>query len=219
MGIQRAGGDGVRQQPLLVAPTGCLSLAPRASARCYEHRSPREYRRCRVGRSGAGGWAEAARDPLAVRVLERDELARDDPGGLVDVLGRCRRVHVHALAPQLTQPLQPAPTLGTDHPDRGERLEIEARVGGVTTPANLGQLRSERDQFHDLVVELIHAPFDGLDAVELDRVLRVIRSPERVKVEVLTNSAIATRSAIRCRRTSDTRSRIFAFSARARSGS
>ena len=120
---------------------------------------------------------------------------------------------------QLAQALQAASALGAQHAKTWQGGEVAPGVELVAAAPDLSELEAEGGQLGDVVVELIDATLDGLDLVQASGLLGAIGRAEYVEVELVADSAIAARSAIRWRRTSATRSRILAFSARARSGS
>jgi hypothetical protein len=75
--------------------------------------------------------------------------------------------------------------LGTEHAESTERGKVTAGVELVAAAANLSELKAERGQLGDIVVELVDAALDRLQLVETGRFVGVIRSAERVEVEIL----------------------------------
>jgi len=86
---------------------------------------------------------EAAADPGAVGVVERDELGGDEPRGFVDLLGGGGRVLVDEQPPQLLQAVEASRPLGSEDAVALERLQVAAGLQLVAAGADLGKLESE----------------------------------------------------------------------------
>jgi hypothetical protein len=81
--------------------------------------------------------------------------------------------------------LQATSQLTRDHAGIPKRIEISPRVGLIAPSAKLGKLQSEGGKLSYLVVELIDASLDGLDAVELDWILRQVSRSKGIEFEVI----------------------------------